>query len=59
MNKPRLDKLIAFRLTERERQTIKAAAEAAGLSLSQWIRLVTITASGDTTLVRQLERNQS
>ena len=57
MNK--LDKLIAFRLTERERQTIKAAAEAAGLSLSHWIRLVTITASGDTTLVRQLEHSQS
>jgi predicted HicB family RNase H-like nuclease len=56
MSKPKLDRLVAFRLTTREHQAIHAAAEAAGLSLSQWLRLVALTATGNTTLIRQLER---
>jgi hypothetical protein len=55
MTGPKLKRLVAFRLTDQERAAIIEAAGDAGLSLSQWLRLVTITATGDLTLLEQLQ----
>jgi len=50
------DRVVTFRLTEAESAAIHEAAEEAGLSLSQWLRLVAVTAAGDDVLVLQLLR---
>jgi len=55
MTGPKLSRLVAFRLTDEERTAIIEAAGDAGLSLSQWLRLVAITATGDLTLLDQLQ----
>ena len=50
------DTMIALRLTGAERYDFQRCAEAAGLTLSEWVRLVCRHASGKCALKRQLDR---
>jgi hypothetical protein len=52
----KLDKQKNFRLTGSEDRKIQKAARAAGLTDSQWLRLIVLTALGETALLDQLER---
>jgi hypothetical protein len=45
-----------FRLMAAEDRQIQRAARAAGLTDSQWIRLMVLAALGETTLLKELER---
>lgn len=48
--------VITFKASERSRDAYDAAAEAAGLTRSEWVRLVCDAASGVSTLPDQLTR---
>jgi hypothetical protein len=45
-----------FRLSEREAELLRREVKRAGVSESQWLRLVVLTALGETSLAEQLVR---
>jgi hypothetical protein len=45
-----------FRLSAREAQRVQRAARQAGVTESEWLRLVVLTALGETALLEQLSR---
>jgi uncharacterized protein (DUF1778 family) len=50
------DVLINFKATPEQRDAAHAAAERCGMTLSAWLREVMLAASGESDLLRDLER---
>lgn len=47
---------VNVRLSDEETEVLRSAADEAGLTLSDWARLVMLAAAGDDKLMRQLRR---